>query len=128
MKNILLVDDDHICNFLSKKALQQIGYVSEIYVALNGKEALGFFNEFENPHSLPDIILLDLNMPVMDGFGFLEAFKKLSIPEKENIKIIVVTSSNDPNDVARAKTFGINQYLTKPINENALLAALSLIE
>ena len=124
MKKILLVDDDYICNFLSKEALHQIGYVNDINIVLNGEEALNFFKSTEGPSNLPDVILLDINMPIMDGFGFLEAFSRLNVPEKENIKIIILTSSNNPDDVARARVFGVSQYLTKPIQADELFTAL----
>ena len=125
MKNVLLVDDDNICNFLSSKTLQRMGFVNDIHTALNGKEALKLFNDYyQGARSLPDIILLDLSTPVMDGFEFLEAFRRLKIPDKENVKIIIVTSSNDPKDVAKAQSLGIKQYLAKPLKEAALLAAL----
>jgi len=93
---------------------------------LNGKEAIDLFNSYyQESRQLPDIVLLDLNMPIMDGFGFLEAFKRLPSPDKENVKIIVVTSSQDPNDISRAKELGIKQYLTKPLMEDTLRAALT---
>ena len=63
-------------------------------------------------------------MPVMDGFGFMEAFKKLKLPKKENVSIVIVTSSADPNDLRRAKEMGITAYLTKPVTREALLQAL----
>lgn len=87
MKNILLVDDDNIFNFLNTKLLRQSGIADEIHTALNGKEALDLLNNYyTGAFALPDVILLDLNMPVMDGFAFLEAFKKLSLPRQEKVK------------------------------------------
>lgn len=125
MKNILLVDDDNIFNFLNTKLLEASGIASEIHTAGNGQEALDLLNNyFTGTTSLPDVILLDLNMPVMDGFGFLEAFKKLNLPRKERVSIIIVTSSEDPKDMARAKQLGITSYLTKPVSRDALLRAL----
>ena len=126
MKNVLVVDDDQIFNFLSTKTLQKMGVAKEIHTALNGKEAIDLFNNYyQGTVSAPDIILLDLNMPVMDGFGFLEAFKKLIIPRKENIRIIVVSSSQDPRDIQRAKELGASQYISKPLTEHNLRIALA---
>lgn len=122
---ILLVDDDAICNMISEKTLLRMGIANEIHVALNGAEAINLFNEyFHESHAIPDIILLDLNMPIMDGFSFIEAFKNLSLPNKERIKIIIVTSSADPNDIEKAKHMGIVHYLTKPISEDKLKLVL----
>ena len=76
--NVLLVDDDRIFNLLSKKTLGNMDFIEEIHTALNGQEAIDLINDyFQGAKTLPDIILLDLNMPIMDGFGFIEAFKKL---------------------------------------------------
>lgn len=125
MKNILLVDDDNIFNFLNTKLLRQSGIADEIHTALNGKEALDLLNNYyTGAFALPDVILLDLNMPVMDGFAFLEAFKKLSLPRQEKVRIIIVTSSDNPKDRARAKEMGITLYLTKPLSKEILLNAL----
>lgn len=125
MKNVLLVDDDNIFNFLSTKTLQQMGIANEIHTALNGREALDLLNNyFTGSYATPDVILLDLNMPVLDGFGFLEAFQRLNMPNKERITVIIVTSSNDPKDVERARKMGITHYLTKPLSEEKLKAVL----
>lgn len=125
MKNVLLVDDDNIFNFLSTKTLQQMGVANEIHTALNGREALDLLNNYyTGSYSTPDVILLDLNMPVLDGFGFLEAFQRLNMPNKDRITVIIVTSSNDPRDVAKAKQMGITHYLTKPLSEEKLKAVL----
>ena len=125
MKNVLLVDDDNIFNFLSTKTLQQMGIANEIHTALNGREALDLLNNyFTGAYATPDVILLDLNMPVLDGFGFLEAFQRLNMPNKDKITVIIVTSSNDPKDVERARQMGITHYLTKPLSEEKLKAVL----
>jgi CheY-like chemotaxis protein len=127
MKNVLLVDDDNVFNFLNTKTLHRMGIVNEIHTALNGKEAIDLLNNYYiGAYATPDVILLDLNMPVLDGFGFLEAFERLKMPNKEKITVIIVTSSNDPRDIERAKQMGITQYLTKPLSEEKLRAALAL--
>jgi len=125
MKNVLLVDDDKVFNFLNTKILQKMGMANEIHTALNGQQALDLLNNYDmGATSLPDVILLDLNMPVMDGFSFLQAFKNINLAGKENVNIVVVTSSQDPKDMARAKEMGVTQYLTKPLSEETLRVAL----
>jgi CheY-like chemotaxis protein len=124
--HVLLVDDDRIFNLLSSKVLEQMGIVNEIHIAVNGKEAIDLINDyFQGSKTLPDIILLDLNMPIMDGFGFIEAFQKLKLSGKEGVKIVIVTSSQNPKDVERARAMGVFDYLTKPITQEALLKAIS---
>lgn len=130
MKNkcVLLVDDDTIANFLTRKILEEINLASEIHTAMNGKEALHLFNSYyAGDHSLPDIILLDLNMPIMDGFEFLEAFQHLNLPKKDTVKIIIVTSSFSAQDKARAEGLGISQFLNKPLTPEGLLEAIQFL-
>jgi CheY-like chemotaxis protein len=125
MKNVLLVDDDKISNFLNAKAMEELGFVGGLHTAMNGVDAIRLINEyFIGAKMIPDIILLDLNMPVMDGFGFIEAFRKLRITGIDKVKIIIVTSSENPEDIKRVKELGIDQYLKKPINTTALRIAL----
>jgi CheY-like chemotaxis protein len=125
MKSVLLVDDDPVFNFLSTKTLERLGMASEIHVALNGEEALQLLNNyFMGSVSMPDVILLDLNMPIMDGFGFLQAFKQLAQPRMENIKVVIVTSSQDPSDMQRARELGVEHYISKPITEAVLRKVL----
>lgn len=124
MKKVLLVDDDQVCNLISKKTLQRMGIVNEVHTALNGEEAINLLNDyFQGALSLPDVILLDLNMPIMDGFSFIEAFKKLNIPNKDSMRIVIVSSSQNPNDVRKAKEMGITAFLTKPVTETNLRTA-----
>lgn len=124
MSNVLLVDDDKICNFLNEKVIHQLGFARQISKASNGKEAIEWL-QAENTH-LPDVIFLDLNMPIMNGFQFMEAFGEMDIPNKENITIVVVTSSIDPRDVQKASNMGVNHYLQKPISAHDIKTVLHL--
>ncbi len=124
-KNVLLVDDDQVFNLLNKKTLQTLDIIGEIDTARNGSEALELINEYYlKSRALPEIILLDLNMPIMDGFGFIEAFYRLQLPNLEKTLIIIVTSSDNPRDLKRAKELGIESYLNKPLTVDDLRAAL----
>ena len=126
MKNVLLVDDDVVFTFLNQKVIRALSFVNEIYTAQNGQQALELLSEsIEGSRSLPDIILLDLNMPILDGFGFLEAFKSIDLPNKSQVKIIIVTSSMHPEDIQRALDYGVTSYLTKPLREEGLLAEIA---
>ncbi len=124
-KSVLLVDDDKICNFITESTLTHLGIAKVVHSALNGQEALDLFNSyFQGDVAIPDIIFLDLNMPIMDGFQFIDAFKKLDFPKKENILIVVLTSSMNPDDIQKAKSLGIDHYMTKPINEEKIMTLL----
>lgn len=125
MQKFLLVDDDEIFHLLGIRTLQSIGLTdNQIQTALNGRQALEIFN---NPGGkLPDIILLDLNMPIMNGFEFLEVFGKLSVEKRNDAKIVVLTSSDNPLDIERAMKLGATQYLTKPLTEDMLCTVLEM--
>lgn len=118
MKKVLIVDDDPIFNFLHARMLA-IGSLAEtVESALNGRQALEILQN--NRHALPEVILLDLTMPEMDGFGFLQAVKELNIPGIENISIVVITSSINPKDSERVRALGVSHYLVKPISLDIL--------
>jgi CheY-like chemotaxis protein len=125
MKNVLLVDDDSVSNFISTKTLERMAIADDIHTALNGEQALDLFSGYyRDTNSLPDVILLDLNMPVMDGFDFLKAFKQLDLPTRDSITIIVVSSSMHPDDIRQAKELGANGYMSKPVTTQGLTEAL----
>ena len=125
---IMLVDDDEISNFISEKIIKNLGLSSNLKVVTNGRQALQFVKDHaitEMP--CPDFILLDINMPVMDGFQFLEEFGKMKIPGNENIKIVILTSSSNPMDVASAEKFKISGYINKPLSKEKLQAVLEVL-
>lgn len=118
---ILLIDDDNISNFLMTRYLENFSSVKEIHSAENGQEAIKLIRSFyKDSKAWPDIIFLDINMPIMDGFAFLDAFYKLDFPNLRNPKIVIVSSSDSSLDKMKAKVFGINDYLVKPISEEML--------
>lgn len=125
MKNLLLVDDDSVSNFISTKTLERMAIADDIHTALNGEQALNLFSgHYRDTNSFPDVILLDLNMPVMDGFDFLKAFSRLDIPARDRITIIVVSSSMHPDDIRQAKDLGADGYMSKPLTPQSLTTAL----
>jgi CheY-like chemotaxis protein len=120
-KNILLVDDDSIANFLIERIVLSTGLARNIFKALNGKEALQVFaDHFSGSLPVPEVVLLDLNMPIMNGFEFLQAYHDLEFEEKKQVLIILVTSSNNPSDIERARELGVKYYLTKPISADTI--------
>ncbi|MFZ6009912.1 MAG: response regulator [Bacteroidota bacterium] len=119
MKRILLVDDDPMCNFLCTKFLEGLNGSFESSIALNGRQALDILMDYKR-YPLPDIILLDLNMPVMGGFEFISAFKELRIPGQAKVRIVILSSSDDPVDIRKASEMGIDHYVTKPISIDKL--------
>jgi CheY-like chemotaxis protein len=124
---ILLVDDDFATNFINKKILQKAEVTDQIQVALNGKEAIdylsrkGKFESNDNQFPLPQLILLDINMPVMDGWDFIEAFQNLDLENKEDISIVMLSSSFNPSDKTKAESIPeIAAFKQKPMSREAL--------
>jgi CheY-like chemotaxis protein len=114
----LLVDDDEITNFINTMLLHDAG-ITQTLTAFNGQEALDVLHtRCSAPGSLtcPDLILLDIQMPVMDGFEFLQAYAQRP-PADNPAVVIVLTSSHNPLDVARMQGLPIAGYLTKPLTE-----------
>lgn len=125
MKKVLIVDDDPIFNFLHTRMLSLGGLAKEVHTALNGQQALDLLNGyFSGTAALPDAILLDLTMPELDGFGFLEALRKLKVPGMDRVNIVVITSSINPKDMERVKELGVTKYLIKPVTLDKLKEAL----
>lgn len=123
---VLCIDDDPIALMLSKLILSRLSVESEIITALSGKDAFEYLNDIEviNNNKLSKkglLILLDLNMPVMDGWEFLKQFTQKLMNKYENTKIILLTSSLDPEDVEKSKDYSlIMDFLPKPLTKEAL--------
>lgn len=113
----LLVDDDQTNNYLNKLLLSRLQITNKLLVALNGQEALTLVEEHcqDASPSCPALILLDVKMPVMNGFEFLEAYAQLSIPNKQAVIIVVLTTSLHPQDVSRLENLSIAGFLNKPL-------------
>ena len=131
---VLLVDDDFATNFINKKIIQKANLTEHIQVALNGKEAVeylsnqGKFQSIENKYPQPQLILLDINMPVMDGWEFIETYRDLNIANKEDIVIIMLSSSFNPADKAKAESMPeISAFRQKPMSREALLEIIEKV-
>ena len=110
-------------HWLIERIVQSTGLARNIDKALNGREALRVFTD-RTGGSVPEVVLLDLNMPIMSGFEFLQAYNNLEFSEKDDVLIILVTSSNNPDDIERARELGIKYYLTKPISADTIKGIL----
>ncbi|MBD1396346.1 response regulator [Pontibacter sp. JH31] len=123
LTSALLIDDDQTTNFVNKKLLRDTGCLEEVLVALNGHEGINLLQEQYHAGRCPNLILLDVNMPVMSGFDFLEAFNELDI-EKNSIKIIMLTTSMHPRDINRLGDLPTHGFLNKPLTREKLKGLL----
>ena len=121
---VLLVDDNDIDNFINERMITTSGFSKNVMVKNSAQGALDYLAAVSAQGTpLPTVIFLDLNMPVMDGFAFLEAYESLNDTVKSLCKIIVLSSSISPEDINRASTNPrVVKFLNKPLGEKYLSA------
>ncbi|MBS1635554.1 MAG: response regulator [Bacteroidetes bacterium] len=122
INTLYLVDDDKSFQFLAQEIIEPTNLVEEIKIFSNGLEALNFLKSVSKPEELPEIILLDINMPVMDGWEFLAEFMPLQPKLGKKIAIYIVSSSISPADMQRARaTSLVTDYIIKPVSESQFI-------
>lgn len=130
IKNLALIDDDELFVFLTKMTIEETNLVDLIKVFRNGLDAINFLKENSNdPDQLPEVILLDISMPVMDGWQFIEEYIKLKPRIGKKITIYIVSSSISPKDLAKAKSISeVTDYIIKPMTKEALIEIIKRID
>jgi two-component SAPR family response regulator len=125
-----VIDDDFIYQFTIKKILSNLSLPIDIIIFQNGQLALDFLTEnVENESVLPDLIFLDINMPVKNGWQFLEDYESLHTKLKKQNQIYLVSSSIDSQDTEKAaKNKLLSGYIYKPVTKEKILKATNLIE
>ena len=123
----MLVDDNEIDNLINRKMIEKSNFAKSIMSFVSAKEALSYLDEVSRTHNkdmkIPEVIFLDINMPYIDGFTFLEEFDKYTVAVKDHCLIYMVSSSINPEDIERARTNKyIVDYVSKPVTINTLHA------
>ncbi len=117
-KTCLLIDDNYIDNFVTRKILESSNFADEIIVEQSAPDAI---DSLRDGIVRPDVIFLDLRMPMMNGFEFLQEYEKLNLDSKDDIKIFMLSSSLDPTDVKRSsQNKYISQFIHKPLTHKIL--------
>ena len=124
LTGVLLIDDDDTTNFLNQRLLDRMKATDHIRTFVNGKQAFDYlYNVSNNNYEAesqnyfkPELIFLDINMPVMDGFEMLDLYERLSPDFRKNISMVVLTTSTHPQDTANSRKYNA-EYLTKPLTE-----------
>lgn len=129
MKRVWLIDDDEVFVFLTKKLIAQTEQAVILETYINGQEAIDRLREISADESaLPDLVLLDLNMPVMDGWEFLNAFQEVEFSAPDKIHLYIVTSSISPYEVERAKQISaVQEFIVKPMVKQKFVELISAL-
>jgi CheY-like chemotaxis protein len=130
---ILLIDDNETSNFLNERLLRRMDLTDNILVLNNGKTALEYLETVSHQEKdmaavavKPELILLDINMPVLDGFEFLELFRQLDSQFREGIHVAMLSTSSHPQDTGKARDYQAH-YLTKPLTVEKMQGLLDLL-
>lgn len=125
LHTVCIIDDDPIYVFTTRKRLEMNDLCDRILIFNNGKDAYEALKKMiDNNEPLPEVILLDINMPVWDGWDFLNEFESLATNQQVNI--FIVSSSDNPDDIARSKSYhNIKNFFVKPLNVEQLMEELA---
>jgi len=126
---ILLVDDDATTNFLNEELIDDLGIAEQVHIALNGQEALDYLNHKgkfkttdQHQYPTPNLIFLDINMPLMGGFEFLERYRKLPSEKKAEVVIIFLTTSDAHKDkLKQINDETVSDFIEKPLRQDELM-------
>ena len=129
VQSILLIDDDDINNFLSKELITLYWPSAEVSAIMYVEEAIKYLIEkINSQHPLPDVILVDLNMPILNGWDFVEAFEKLNPDLTKNTRIFIYSSSVYYKDIDKSKQYtSVKKFYSKPITQQQVIEMMQMV-
>ncbi len=117
---ILLVDDDNATNMLNSFVLKKMELTKTVKVVLNGSDAIDYLHSITEEEQCPEFIFLDINMPKMDGWEFLEEYREMDV-KRQRAKVILLTTSENPDDIEKANKYPeIQEYCNKPLTKEII--------
>ena len=125
-ENVLLIDDNELDNFINQKIIESVNFAKNIYVNTSSTGAMEFLNNLrvlkdKEKELYPQVLFVDINMPIMDGFQFIENLLKTDPQANTRSKIVILTTSLNPADKQRAESITENIiFLNKPLTESML--------
>lgn len=126
---VMLVDDNDTDNFISKRIIEITKFAKRVEIKNSGKSALQYLEDNQgNPDNLPDLIFLDINMPIVDGFVFLFEFEMFPEELKKKCKVVILSSSDNKRDIEKiVDNEYVIKFITKPLTDNALNEVKTLL-
>lgn len=126
MANIMLVEDNKSDQVMVERALEDGRIACELSILNDGRQALEKLQELVELNQLPDLILMDINMPLMDGKQTLQAIR--ATPSLKHLPVVMLTTSNRDKDVLESYQLGVNAYLTKPVLDSSFIKTIRQLE
>jgi len=129
MKKVYLIDDDDIFVFLTKKTILKVSSNVDVEVFSDGYQAITHLRSIaQNIELLPDVIFLDINMPIMDGWEFLDEFEKIHLFLAKTSKLYIVSSSISPHEMERSKNISaVTEFIIKPLVKEKFLEIIGIL-
>lgn len=124
LKNVVLIDDCKATNYIHRLIIEKYGFAETISEFMNGRDAMDYLStKVDGEFPKPELIFLDLNMPVMNGWEFLESYKHLSSDQQAGVVVVMLTTSLNPDDEAQADDIdGVKAFSSKPLTTENLTA------
>ncbi len=118
LKQIMLIDDDEVYNFICSETIKKILNIKDIITYTSSQNGLNFLaKSIADKAQLPDLIFIDINMPILDGWSFIEEYQKMSSDIAQKVLIYIQSSSVYDEDIEKSKTYAvIDGFITKPLS------------
>jgi response regulator of citrate/malate metabolism len=127
INGVLLIDDDPVSNFLHAQIIRSIDFCEDVFIMKNGEEALYFLSELEKTNKpSPELLFLDIHMPVIDGFEFMEEFKKMSFINSNLVRVVILATTSYYKDIEKFKIMNIDEFIVKPLTNDKLKYLLNI--